>query len=127
MLPEARHPRICQTFFIRLPAHLWSIPLVFERPVRGNPTLGWIHQRRFARQKEFENMQALRKLPKPQIRGTLTMCVRKLHVHLENPTQALAFQIQLAARDMDGKPVIPLLWTDDFVELMVSVRSGPRL
>ena len=63
-------------------------------------------------------MQALRKLPTARILGALTISGRKLQVHLENPSQALAFQVQLAAKGADGQPVIPLLWTDDFVELM---------
>ncbi len=68
--------------------------------------------------KVFENMQALRSLPKSQIYGTLTMTGREVYVHLENPSHVLAFQIELAAQSTDGKPIIPLLWSDDFIELM---------
>jgi exo-1,4-beta-D-glucosaminidase len=68
--------------------------------------------------KSLENMQALRSLPKSQVRGTLTIVGRELRVHLENPSNALAFQIQLAASSADGKPVTPMLWSDDFIELM---------
>jgi exo-1,4-beta-D-glucosaminidase len=66
----------------------------------------------------FENMQALRTLPQSEIRGALNARDRELRVHLENPSQSLAFQVQLAAKMADGKPVIPLLWSDDFIELM---------
>ncbi|HEX4022877.1 MAG TPA: glycosyl hydrolase family 2 [Acidobacteriaceae bacterium] len=68
--------------------------------------------------KEFANMQILQTLPKVEIHGALTMKGRELHVHLENPSHGLAFQVQVAANSPDGKPVIPLLWSDDFVELM---------
>jgi exo-1,4-beta-D-glucosaminidase len=66
----------------------------------------------------FANMQALRKLPTSQLRGTVTVKGRELHVHLENPSQALAFQVQVQGVTADGKPIIPLLWSDDFIELM---------
>lgn len=66
----------------------------------------------------FANMQSLRKLPTSQLRGTLTLKGRELHVHLENPSQALAFQVQVQGVTADGKPIIPLLWSDDFIELM---------
>ncbi len=68
--------------------------------------------------KTFANMQALRTLPASQLRGVLTAGGRELRVHLENSSQSLAFQIQLAARTAGGLPVVPLLWNDDFIELM---------
>jgi len=63
-------------------------------------------------------MQVLQTLPKSQIRGTLNVSNRVLHIHLENPSHALAFQVQVRGFTADGKPIIPLLWSDDFVELM---------
>jgi exo-1,4-beta-D-glucosaminidase len=68
--------------------------------------------------KEFADMQVLKTLPKVRIRGALTIRGRELHVRLENPSQALAFQVQVAAKVPDGHPIIPLLWSDDFIELM---------
>ncbi len=68
--------------------------------------------------KTFANMQILRTLPKSQIRATMTRSQRELSVHLENPSSALAFQVQLAATTPDGKPIVPVLWSDDFIELM---------
>jgi exo-1,4-beta-D-glucosaminidase len=68
--------------------------------------------------KSLENMQALRRLPKSGVRGTSTIMGRELRVHLENPSNALAFQVQLAASSADKKPVTPMLWSDDFIELM---------
>ena len=67
---------------------------------------------------EYANMQALQTLPKSQIRGTLTIAKHVLHIHLENPSDALAFQVQVRGFTTDDKPIIPLLWSDDFVELM---------
>jgi exo-1,4-beta-D-glucosaminidase len=66
----------------------------------------------------YANMQALRTLPKTQIRANLTTNNHILHVHLENPSHALAFQVEVRGFTADGKPIIPLLWSDDFVELM---------
>lgn len=66
----------------------------------------------------YANMQALRSLPKAEIRGTLTVEGRTLHVHLENPSHALAFQVEAVGKDAKGNVVLPLLWNDDFVELM---------
>jgi exo-1,4-beta-D-glucosaminidase len=67
---------------------------------------------------QFANMQALQNLPKAQVKGSVTLMGRRLEVHLDNPTKSLAFQVQLAANGKDGKPLIPMLWTDDFIELM---------
>ncbi|MGB7197851.1 MAG: glycosyl hydrolase family 2, partial [Acidobacteriaceae bacterium] len=66
----------------------------------------------------YPDMQALRALPKSQIHATLTTANHTLHVHLENPSQALAFQVEVRGFTADGKPILPLLWSDDFVELM---------
>lgn len=66
----------------------------------------------------YANMQALRTLPKSQIRATLTVANHELHVHLDNPSRALAFQVEVQGFTADGKPILPLLWSDDFVELM---------
>jgi exo-1,4-beta-D-glucosaminidase len=66
----------------------------------------------------YANMQALRTLPKSEIRASLTTTNHLLHVHLENPSHALAFQVEVRGFTADGKPIIPLLWSDDFVELM---------
>ncbi len=64
------------------------------------------------------NMQALQTLPRSQVRGTLMIQGRELRVRLENPSKTLAFQIQLMGRNADGKTIVPLLWSDDFIELM---------
>jgi exo-1,4-beta-D-glucosaminidase len=66
----------------------------------------------------YANMQELRTLPKSQIRATLTVANHELHVHLDNPSHALAFQVEVRSFTANGKPIIPLLWSDDFVELM---------
>jgi exo-1,4-beta-D-glucosaminidase len=39
-------------------------------------------------------------------------------VHLENPSHALAFQVEVRGFTSNGEPILPLLWSDDFVELM---------
>ncbi|MGH9615297.1 MAG: glycosyl hydrolase 2 galactose-binding domain-containing protein [Acidobacteriaceae bacterium] len=66
----------------------------------------------------YANMQALNTLPKAQIGATLTVANRDLRVHIENPSRSLAFQVEVQGFTANGKPVLPLLWSDDFVELM---------
>lgn len=66
----------------------------------------------------YANMQALRSLPRAAIRGRLTVDGRELHVHLQNPSHALAFQVEVIGKNAQGHTINPLLWSDDFVELM---------
>lgn len=67
---------------------------------------------------QYENMQILHTLPKSQVHGDLVLQGRELHVYLKNLSHTLAFQVQVSAIASDGKPLIPILWSDDFVELM---------
>jgi exo-1,4-beta-D-glucosaminidase len=67
---------------------------------------------------KFANMQALRKLPASKVQGSLAVSGRELRVHLENPSKTLAFQVQVQGFGADGKAITPLLWSDDFIELM---------
>ena len=66
----------------------------------------------------YPDMQALRSLPKSEIHASLTTANHLLRVHLENPSHSLAFQVEVRGFTADGKPIIPLLWSDDFIELM---------
>ncbi len=66
----------------------------------------------------YANMQALKTLPKSEVRATLIIRGRELRVHLNNPSQTLVFQLQVMARDAHGEEIVPLLWSDDFIELM---------
>jgi exo-1,4-beta-D-glucosaminidase len=66
----------------------------------------------------YANMQDLRSLAKADIRASMSLHGRELRVHLENPSHALAFQVEVIGKNAAGKTIIPLLWSDDFVELM---------
>lgn len=66
----------------------------------------------------FADMQALQSLPRSRVRAELTIVNHTLHVHLENPSDALAFQVQVRGFANADNPILPLLWSDDFVELM---------
>jgi exo-1,4-beta-D-glucosaminidase len=66
----------------------------------------------------YANMQDLNTLPKASVHAAVTITGRELHVHLDNPSHALAFQVEAIGKDAKGKTIIPLLWSDDFIELM---------
>lgn len=66
----------------------------------------------------YADMQDLNSLPKADIRASMTIHGRELQVHLENPSHALAFQVEVIGKNAKGETIIPLLWSDDFVELM---------
>ncbi|MGC1781396.1 MAG: sugar-binding domain-containing protein [Acidobacteriaceae bacterium] len=66
----------------------------------------------------YANMQDLNTLAKADIRGSMGIRGRELRVHLENPSHALAFQVEVVGKDAKGHTIIPLLWSDDFIELM---------
>lgn len=66
----------------------------------------------------YANMQDLKTLAKAEVHGSLTIQGRELRVHLENPSHALAFQVEVVGKDAKGNVILPLLWSDDFIELM---------
>jgi len=71
---------------------------------------------------QAENLQALRSLPpasveavvheRPGANGTT------VEVGLRNPSRALAFQIAAAVRTKSGDLIAPVLWSDNYIELM---------
>ena len=71
---------------------------------------------------QYENLKALRSLPPATVAAT----VRKrasaegtiLEVTLRNSSRALAFQIDAALRTESGDIIAPVLWSDNFIELM---------
>lgn len=67
---------------------------------------------------KYANMQALHTLPHIKIHARMTLKGGVIHVQLKNPSKSLAFQVEVRAKSSDGKPIVPLLWNDDFVELM---------
>ncbi|HTX42374.1 MAG TPA: glycoside hydrolase family 2 protein [Acidobacteriaceae bacterium] len=71
---------------------------------------------------EPANMQDLRSLPQAAIQAQLhehpSPTGETVEVTLHNPSQALAFQIWAAVRTKGGDLVAPVLWSDNYVELM---------
>lgn len=69
-----------------------------------------------------EDLQALRSLPAAQVQAKMSEQLgregRTLTVLLRNPSQALAFQLAAAVRTDSGDLVAPVLWSDNYIELM---------
>ncbi|HEY6446888.1 MAG TPA: glycosyl hydrolase family 2 [Acidobacteriaceae bacterium] len=71
---------------------------------------------------QYANLQDLRSLPaatvEAHVRESAAREGRTIEVTLRNPSQALAFQVAAAARtDSDGL-IAPVLWSDNYIELM---------
>jgi exo-1,4-beta-D-glucosaminidase len=71
---------------------------------------------------QYEDMKALRSLPKASVEAkTRTVDSpqeRIVELELHNPSAALAFQISAAVRTETGDLVAPVLWSDNYIELM---------
>jgi exo-1,4-beta-D-glucosaminidase len=66
----------------------------------------------------YENLTALRNLPQAKIDSSLRIAGDKAEVHLHNSSNALAFQVALSVDDSAGLSITPVLWSDNYVELM---------
>jgi len=67
---------------------------------------------------EHEDLRALRNLPEARIEASAKADAQGVVVHLHNPSKALAFQISVAATRPDGEDVVPMLWSDNYIDLM---------
>jgi exo-1,4-beta-D-glucosaminidase len=69
-----------------------------------------------------EDLAALTHLPPAQVHATAeivrTAEGREVHLHLDNAGQQFAFQITAAARTESGGLIAPVLWSDNWIELM---------
>jgi exo-1,4-beta-D-glucosaminidase len=65
---------------------------------------------------EHADLTALRRLPSTQVAVRATRD-RGVRVELENPTDRLAFFVQLRLADASGADVLPLVWSDNYVSL----------
>ena len=69
-----------------------------------------------------EDMTPLFSLPKASIESHVKMSDspegRKIELQVRNPSQALAFQVSFAARTNSGDLIAPVLWSDNYIELM---------
>ncbi len=70
----------------------------------------------------FPDLHALAQLPpatlSAQAEITKTSSGRRIRLHLHNTSSALAFQIRAAVRTSSGALVSPVLWSDNWIELV---------
>jgi exo-1,4-beta-D-glucosaminidase len=68
-----------------------------------------------------EDLTALVNLPAAKLTANAeianTSRGREIRVHLDNPSNALAFQIRAAARTQSGGLIAPVFWNDNWIEL----------
>jgi len=68
-----------------------------------------------------EDMTALTRLPQAKVTAQAeietTRQGREIHLHLENPSGALAFQVRASARTSTGGLIAPVFWSDNWIEL----------
>jgi exo-1,4-beta-D-glucosaminidase len=68
-----------------------------------------------------EDLTALANLPPAQVQATAeietTPQGRCIHLHLNNSSNALAFQVRAAARTSSGGLIAPVFWSDNWIEL----------
>jgi exo-1,4-beta-D-glucosaminidase len=69
---------------------------------------------------QYEDMTELAGLPKAQVEAHVSTEEdgKLLQVRLQNESKALAFQVAVAAHDGHGEDIVPLIWSDNYVELM---------
>ena len=68
---------------------------------------------------QYEDMTELAALPKAQVEAHVsTENGKLLQLRLQNKSKVLAFQIAVAARDGHGEDIVPVMWSDNYVELM---------
>jgi exo-1,4-beta-D-glucosaminidase len=69
-----------------------------------------------------EDLTALANLPKAEVIAhaelETTARGRELHVELQNPSKALAFQVNAAVRTQAGGLIAPVIWSDNWIELV---------
>jgi exo-1,4-beta-D-glucosaminidase len=71
---------------------------------------------------QYENLQALRSLPAADVQATVREHAAAdgatVEVALRNPSHALAFQVAAVIRTKSGDLIAPVVWSDNYVELM---------
>jgi len=76
---------------------------------------------------EHEDMTALLSLPRATVESRVSIGDspdgRKAELQLQNTSQALAFQVSFAARTKSGDLIAPVLWSDNYIELMPGESS----
>lgn len=72
-----------------------------------------------------EDLTALANLPTATVQATAetTANGRTIHLHLQNTSASLAFQIRAAARTPSGELIAPVFWSDNWIELTPGERT----
>lgn len=65
-----------------------------------------------------EDLTSLRAMPGSRVDAETGVARKSVHVKLHNPSKGLAFQVAANALNADGKDITPLLWSDNYIELM---------
>jgi exo-1,4-beta-D-glucosaminidase len=68
--------------------------------------------------KEFADFTALDELPEVELEVSASGDGPETTVHLSNPTDALAFFVELRVVDADGNSILPVLWDDNYVSIL---------
>ncbi len=66
----------------------------------------------------YEDMTALRNLPQAKVDASVHMVGDKAEVKLHNPSDKLAFQVALTTDPTSMTTETPVMWSDNYVELM---------
>jgi len=68
--------------------------------------------------REFADFTALDDLPEVELEVSASGDGPEVTVQLSNPTDALAFFIELRVVDADGNSILPVLWDDNYVSIL---------
>ncbi|HEY2731590.1 MAG TPA: glycosyl hydrolase family 2 [Polyangia bacterium] len=79
--------------------------------------------------REYADLSALRALPETRVVLKASRSdhdPKTIEVDVKNPTDAVAFFIQLRLSNGDGQDVLPVVWTDNYVSLLPGERLTVR-
>jgi exo-1,4-beta-D-glucosaminidase len=68
--------------------------------------------------RSFADFTALDELPEVQLEASATGSGDQVDVRLANPSDALAFFVELRVVDADGSSILPVLWDDNYVSIL---------
>jgi exo-1,4-beta-D-glucosaminidase len=68
--------------------------------------------------KGFADFTALDDLPEVELEISATGSGDEVNVRLANPSDALAFFLELRVVDADGSSILPVLWSDNYVSIL---------
>ncbi len=68
--------------------------------------------------RKFADFTALGDLPEVELEVSASANGPEVTVHLGNPTEALAFFVELRVVDAEGNSILPVLWSDNYVSIL---------